>query len=256
MQLDDVARIALDMRSSSTLDWKLQRRQAVAAVGAGKKILWEWDLGLFRHLLKPLENQEQFLNLTLGIDHFLKTLWVEFENYTAGALLYKGPQEFSLSADPLDGRAIAADYINQLTVKVPDALSIFLEFTDPHADPLYAILLSDPSAYGRVMLIRKDALDWHVEEQASCAILMPHIEERRAEVLDLFRSKLLEIKTLYKKIPELHLIGCWEGLDLLVFSEKALSPQGLRQLKGFIAAGGEVIELSDFKGQPYGTKLS
>lgn len=231
------ALIHLDGKTSSTLNWTSARKEALQQIAQGKKILWHLDLGCFQSLLKPLENQEQFMALTLAIEHFSHSLWNEFRTYSKGLLLYKGSAHFSLEA-----RNIASDYLQQLIAKLPDPITPYIAFDADAEDPLMTELVHDPSAYGRFKIL-SDAHDWNPESSQSTGVLMPPVTCTDINQLDPYRNLSQKISGSFKKIPESQLISYWPGLDRLYYVEGVLSPHGRRQIQGFLAAGGEVIAL-------------
>lgn len=83
--------IFLDGRIQSSLDWAQAKSE-----GAGNaSIMWMMDLGLFGGLLKPLDDQSQFLSLSLSLQHFRDTLWREFQETTHSLCVYDGSVDFS-----------------------------------------------------------------------------------------------------------------------------------------------------------------
>jgi len=87
--------IKLDGRVSSSLNWKAAREQAFSYIEKGEPILWEIDLGLFNQLPSSVEDQSQFLSLTLSLEHFRDTLWKEFRENSRGLCLYRGSADYS-----------------------------------------------------------------------------------------------------------------------------------------------------------------
>ena len=55
----------------------------------------------------------------------------------------------------------------------------------------------------------------------------------------------------YKIIGEGQLLTNWDGLDHIIYSPVALTPQGRRQLMGFCAADGTVVSLGELLGFPH-----
>ena len=53
--------------------------------------------------------------------------------------------------------------------------------------------------------------------------------------------ELNRLKTPYRIISELYLTEGWDGIDDLIVFGSAVSRQGIRKLRGFLAAGGRVI---------------
>lgn len=254
MELKSTAIIRLDAKTTSALDWSKARTEALQKIAIGKKILWQLDFGCFKDLLKPLSSQEQFLALTLSVDHFIVSLWNEFRTYSKGLLIYQGSADFAESIPPseiegsdlfeksLRARNMASDYLQQLITKLPDSIPVYITFDQPANDPLITELSYDPSVYGR-MKILADENTWNPEAELAVGVLMPPVTALQREALEPFRTLSDKIHQPYKKIPENRLIHHWSGLDLLYYVEDTLSPQGKRQLQGFIAAGGEVVSL-------------
>jgi hypothetical protein len=254
MELKNMAIITLDAKTSSTLDWAKARTEALQKMAIGKKILWHLDFGCFKHLLKPLSSQEQFLPLTLAVDHFISSLWNEFRTYSRGVLVYRGSADFAteIPASEIEGvdslersiraRNMASDYLQQLITKLPDSIPAYLAFESAGEDALVNALSYDPSAYGRIKILPNENA-WNPEADAAVGVLMPSITQWQRSHLEPFRAIADQIQEPYKRIPETRLIHHWSGLDRLYYVEQTLSPQGKRQLQGFIAAGGEVIAL-------------
>jgi hypothetical protein len=254
MEMKNIAIITLDAKTTSALDWTKARTEALQKIATGKKILWHLDFGCFRDFMKPISNQEQFLALTLAVDHFISTLSNEFRSYSKGMLIYQGPADFAETipvgeiegTDPLErslkARNIASDYLQQLITKLPDTISAYIAFDRMASDALITDLSHDPSAYGRLKIL-PDAHSWSPEADLSTGLLMPPMHLTQSVHLESFRNVDRVIDLQYKKIPESRLIHHWSGLDRLYYVEGALSSQGRRQLQGFIAAGGEVVTL-------------
>lgn len=87
--------IKLDGKTQADLSWKKEQALAKQCVEAGYAIFWEIDLGLFHRLPLPLDNQGQFLALTLALEHFRDTLWKEFKHKTLGLSIFRGALDFS-----------------------------------------------------------------------------------------------------------------------------------------------------------------
>ncbi len=87
--------IFLDGRMKASLDWTKSREEAILQIRLKKKILWQVDLGLFSRLDLPLSDQMQFQSLCLTLEHFLQTLWKEFQSDTLGLVIYTGELDFS-----------------------------------------------------------------------------------------------------------------------------------------------------------------
>lgn len=250
MNLNKVAILSLDAHPASPLQWGDIKQQVLKEIASGKTLLWHLDFGLFDKLPKPLENKEQFLTLCLAIDHFKDTVWKEYHRFSKGVLLYKGSSDFAkkMRENPpgLQARNIAANYLNQLSAGIPDEIQPYILFDEAADDPLLHILVGDPELYGRAIPLYTSGEDYASAEERALAVLMPPIDEMREDVLRPFQELFAKIDAPYKKISEQRLISCWHGLDKVIYSEAALSPHGRRQLNGFIAAGGQAVDLQSY----------
>lgn len=90
----DAVRVALDGKLKADLSWSQERAAALEYIKQGLRIFWEIDLGLFGGLKHPLDNQMQFLSLSLSLQHFRDTLWNEFRAQTFGLGVYRGVATF------------------------------------------------------------------------------------------------------------------------------------------------------------------
>lgn len=91
----NTARIALDGRMRTHLDWRNAIEQAETYRQRGLKLLWDLDLGLFTRLPLPFANETQFRALALAVDHFLNDLWPKFMDDTLALNIYRGSADFS-----------------------------------------------------------------------------------------------------------------------------------------------------------------
>jgi hypothetical protein len=76
-------------------------------------------------------------------------------------------------------------------------------------------------------------------------VCLPPMAMRRPSQYRCLREALLYLNEKgipYKIIPEALLTSEWEGLDDLVIVHEGITPQGLRKLQGFEAAGGVLVE--------------
>ena len=84
------------------------------------------------------------------------------------------------------------------------------------------------------------------------AICLPPLETQAHLNLDLYVAAIKHMQRHnlpFKLISEEFLIHQWDGLDYILYSGQALSPQGVRKMQGFCAAGGCAVSLeSTMKG--------
>lgn len=74
-----------------------------------------------------------------------------------------------------------------------------------------------------------------------CIPLESRITRVLLEQIDNVFLELNRLKTPYRIISELYLTEGWDGIDDLIVFGSAVSRQGIRKLRGFLAAGGRVI---------------
>lgn len=83
--------VRVDAQMTADLDWRAIHQQAEQFQKEGLLIFWEIYLGLFQ---RPLNDQTQFLSLSLALEHFRNTLWKAFQESTFGVSLYRGEADF------------------------------------------------------------------------------------------------------------------------------------------------------------------
>ena len=187
----DAVVIPLDGRLQADLKWDEARRKASQAIENGYDILWSLDLALFSGLAQPLVNQQQFLTLSLSIEHFRDTLWQEFKAKTMGLSLFRGPADFSKDfvwdldqehnfkswldenarqTEPasrpdkeerpwkrLFCRDVAVEYLLLLAASIPDTLPVFLFLDCSAFDVSLAeeVQYFNPERFNRFQLVLK-----------------------------------------------------------------------------------------------------
>lgn len=224
--------IVLPAGLASDLDWSAQREQALHC---DEMILWELD---FQLSASSFQDQAAFNAYILAIGEFCK-IWKEFSARSRGAVLYRGSLDIirGIDVDEIEAANILGDYLHRLASFLPD-----------EAEPY---CLFEGSSFGRAksaQLMSKERF-WHLhlsleDSRSSSGILLPADEYCTPEVLEKL-EKFFEMP--HRIIPEKRLNEMWDGLDQLYLIEEALSLQGKRHVKGFIAAGGEVFGAEGFE---------
>lgn len=79
--------LRLDAQMTADLDWREAKKEAEVFREKGYFLFWDIYLGLFQ---RPLNDQSQFLSLSLAIDHFREYFWKDFQDCTFGVSLYRG----------------------------------------------------------------------------------------------------------------------------------------------------------------------
>lgn len=271
----NAVQIRLNGRVDSSLNWKDQILLAQQAVADGYLLFWDLDLGLFSKLRAPLHDQAQLLTLGLSIQHFRDTIWKEFASYSFGISLYSGALDFTQLGESqnLNPRIfslhccdVALDYLNLLAGQLPGELPgcVLLDIT-ALSDPLLLALLLSKERFDRLHrvvtegvlpissltqssegIISSRSTAFSPGSDAKIGLCLPNRENcTLPHILTLEKAlkNLMSQKIPFRIIPEATLTVEWDGLDQIQYSEKALSQQGMRKLRGFNAAGGILVNL-------------
>lgn len=111
------------------------------------------------------------------------------------------------------------------------------------------------------MALHKDKKrDWQVLPQENA----PHIgvlcpifpSSSRKEFLEFFHKSFAKTSTPYRLVPESRLMHLWQDLHWVVCPYVVSDKQTLRQIKGFLAAGGEAIYYSNLESAGAGISKS
>ena len=253
--------ISLDGQMLSELDWHGVREVAQSYIKKGLKILWDFDFGLFDRLPLSLGNETQFLSLGLAIDHFLSTLWKPFEEETLGVNMYQGGIDFSGDFDA------CTDYLELLRNRFPEEIPVLVcvdasgvqsasdlaqllnkeRFERVHLAVRGGSLPIQEFAWGKGCgqrgFIARELCEVYARESARTGVLLPPLSEVTSyqSLEGVFR----ELRFPYRLIPEGSLTTEWDDLDYLVVNSQEVTPSGRRQLQGFCAAGGTIIEAGE-----------
>lgn len=214
---------------SSLLDFKQARIKALTQIALGEKILWELDLGLFDKLTHPFGNESEARSMILAIDHFMKSIWPEFEKYSVGLSLYRGDLNF----DPI----LFSDFLKFLTLNVYDSVPLFLHFETATPFTLESAKRYSQDLYPRFELLVNDKEPPFRSRDTNIGFLLP---SQYSTKFDSLLSEGLALRV----IPESLLNAEWDGLDKLYVDYSLVTKEGIRKIRGFEAAGGEVLDLS------------
>lgn len=219
--------VILDGKMSSTLDFRAGRHEALLAIARGEKILWELQLGFFKDLSFPLGHETEAKAMLLAIDHFIKTIWSEFHAYSIGLCLYRGDTQYEPQ--------LFSDYLKYLTLSIPDTIPLYLHFEDTMTPFLEVARRTSRALFPRFEIrINGEPLP----QQGTVGFLLPS----KGDALFATLSPRPRILT------EEYLSSEWDGLDTLYVDSASLSKEGRRKVQGFIAAGGEVMDLFTDRG--------
>ena len=253
-------RIVLAAEPHDTLNWHDALRRAEQA----EQIVWEMRLGLERAYF-PFDDEMRFETCALALKQFTSDVWPQFGSKTAGLILYRGPLDIaerfawndryrqSLAEDGVSERLfcveVLAVYLQMLSHKLPDELEVLALFDErgiASCAEVLSLISKERFAHFVVGLrsdvLARDGLVWDEERlrlrriPTTVGLVFP---ERQEPEFHARFNQLLEQES-GRVVFEAFLTEEWEGLDELVVLDGSLSAQGLRKLKGFEAAGGEI----------------
>lgn len=197
--------IALPIHSTSTLKWEEERKQAHEALTEGFSLFWEFDL--------PLNDSFQLPLLKHSLDHFTTHFFPEFQESSSGALLYRG---YPPSLEPL----------LELLPILPENLPLYLSLSPPEEEIFRFLSLPGAEHFS--------LLDFPYTSSHSTALLLP------AHNWTTFLSRWRTLAPPFRVIAEHRLTEEWHGVEKLIVFSEGVSLQGLRKLRGFLAAQGNI----------------
>ncbi len=255
----NVARICLDASERSPLHWQEAVLKAQQQVAQGRLLMWDLELDL---LEGSLEDDARFMTLQLGVQHFVEAIWSFFKAQTLGVSLYRG-----LFSQQIEKSMIA--YLKLLAALLPEEAPCFLFFDTTHiVDPASYFRLLSLESFGHLHLVIKGpcaerfpyalpTFAWgHLSSPLgfssdSCG---PPVSQRRIEYAICLTERGGDAcmehaiaslgETPFRVIPEALLTQEWDGIEKLIIFPEWLEERGLRKIRGFVAAGGEVINAS------------
>lgn len=231
-----LTRILLDATPTSSLDWHLSFEEATLH----EHLIWDLDLGLFSALKHPLNHEAQFKTLRLAVDHFSQMLGDALLEKSAGVILFKGERDALQEAE--------MEYLHLLASHLPYALDPVILVTLPK----FSIELLHPECFphfslgsARVGGYTPDFV-WENGELfkpalTTQALCLPAKGVSLAPYLPVIEALQ---ESPYRLIEEGELHTKWEGVETLYYHGPSLATETKRQLNGFIAAGGEAINLA------------
>ena len=233
--------INLPCQPHDCLDWTQELTLAHALVEREEKILWKLDVGL-ENSVYPFDCELTFQAASFAMHRFTEYVWPLFQNSTESVCLYQGSAPKScLAADEL------ANYLQMLSHKLPDEATILLLFDlSEIQSPLLALQIISKDRFShfcvalRGMDLPLEGLFWEQKE-----LRWHSLETRAGFVFPTAHIHDFEVpKEGVKILFENFLSEEWAGLDLLYIVRDSLTSQAMRKIQGFVAAGGEVREIS------------
>lgn len=230
------------MRPSDSLVWEIEE--------SAEPIFWEFDLGWELDPF-PFLDSLHFAALQLGLSQFATQVWPKYREKSVGALLYRGDIPPCCSVDEREQLAL---YLQMLSHALPDDLPLFLHFrggqggswTRTHqflsgeAFPYFSLLVENVPHWRGALWKGDGWIQPFLPERALCLPTDPYCKEDVVATLDRWMGKA---PWPFRVIPEMFLTEEWEGVDTLYYLPSAVSEQGKRKLSGFLAAGGEAVEI-------------
>lgn len=256
----NVVCVALDASDSSALKWQDAVLKASSLAAQGFLIMWDLQLAL---LDGSLEDDARFMTLQLGLRHFLEAIWPSFQDKTFGFILYRGLFSFQIKNETIE-------YLKLLAALLPEAVPCFLFLdTTKIIEPASYFQLMSLEVFGYLRLAIKGpfserypyalpALSWgHYRSPLGCctehcSLILPETRIEYAICLpengdfDLVAPAIATLgEAPFRAIPEALLTQEWDGIEKLIIFPEYLHERGWRKVRGFLAAGGEIVPYRD-----------
>ncbi len=209
--------IVLPAGLSSDLTWNLEEET--------DEILWELDFDF-------IYDQAAFNSYIIALDQFAK-VWKKFAG-SKGVILYRGSLDIlrKIDEDEVQAANIFGDLLHRLASFLPDEATPYCLFEHSSYSKARTAQLLSKARFCHIELSLE-------ENRSPKGILLPSDEACSLEILAKLET-LMEKVGLHRMIPETRLNEMWDGLDEIYVIDEAVSLQGERHLKGFIAAGGVI----------------
>lgn len=154
------------------------------------------------------------------------------------------------------------EYLHRMGSVLPEAALIccLLSLSAQNTQAELAVLLSSERVPHMTLALKGTAmplgpLGWDLEgvhtrslEEPSVGVCLPEgefLSESVLQSLDVIFSLLQEKEITFRVMEEGRLHEQWDGIDDLIVLSSCMSIQGIRKLKGFIAAGGRVVSCGE-----------
>lgn len=269
--------IELPSEPHQSLNWEQEIKAAEQVAQKKGRLLWKIATGLEAPFY-PLDDELRFQAISLALQQFSKDVWPRFQGQTEAVCLYRGTADFlelfswterqqqsynawleeeEIQDSPLSRRLFAAEafaiYFQMLSHRLPDEVRVQLLFDlEAFHAPSEALQMISKERFEhfqiaiRGMHLPLEGLWWEGTEvcqrsiESDVGLVFP--ASREPSHMQSFDRLLLDTSHQPVKIIfESFLSEDWEGIDRLLAVRGSLSHQGERKLKGFAAAGGEVV---------------
>lgn len=249
--------VTLNCSLGSDLNWEIK--------DTDKAILWNLDFD-FLNLSFPIDNKLQFESLKIAVEIFTKNIYPKYKDQTLGVCLYQGSTSvFSIFENNPD---VFVDYLRLFFSSLDDQVMPFLIFdTMSIADPVefcrlfrkerfeyFSLIFRNPTLKTLFCFSNTDTsfLGYigsgipKISKPPTLGFVFPTEEKISSEINQSLQEVFSYLKDKpFRLIYETHLIEDIDCIDTLIVLEEGLSNMGKRQIQGFLAAGGQVV---DFKG--------
>ncbi|MCH9613113.1 MAG: hypothetical protein S4CHLAM102_16180 [Chlamydiia bacterium] len=246
--------IRLDLSANSPLNWEVEPKDGIP-------ILWCLDFGFDRPGLS-FTNQIVFGSHLLAMESFCEKVLPAWVEETHGVLMYRGNGLFH---DQIASDLQLGEHLDELRGQLSEDISLtrseylfsinlLMEYLHrlgsrlPEEVQGYVDLQLEGGRSVKAQLLSKErfAHIWQLGEEADVqvGVCLPPDGEFNREVDEAFESILIRLEELgiaYRVIPEGLIFEEWSGIDHLVVIGQVLSFDGRRNLRGFNAAGGNVV---------------
>lgn len=260
-------RIHLEAHQKSDLRWPYLERELTESLAIGGPLSFEFDFQMDGDSYNFFD-QIGFFSLSIAIAEFNKRIAPQCHDRICEICLYRGDGDFSkailrhkgmfeafhewrsevFGSAPLDPHQlrlfsikILMEYLHRLSSSLPEdaSLNVVLDLSKIGRPSQLSELLS-LEFYPCIRPIVNSV--WPIyEEMASIGLILPPIGSGHYEELDQVMTTLYQRGLPFRMIPEPLMIEQWHEIDDLIVFSNLVSKEGVRMLRGFNAASGNVV---------------
>ncbi len=244
--------VIIDLTKDATLQWENERKRIDSLIQKNLSIVFDLKIDFSN---EPCQKQA----LQFAIEHFIKTLWIEYYDHAKGILACKR-QMFSDTNERDDFLEHVESLFTHVAFHIPIFLLLdcsqqkdlqkFVELSSKDAFDRFLLALKNPPLLtGRVVWQEgSDVLGYIGRDMANKKLLQREIQTAILFSHDGHCDLLPTIRGLdvpFRIIAEKHLTLDWQGIDDLYVCSEHLSNQTKRELEGFKAAGGRILFINN-----------
>lgn len=264
----EIERIHLDAHQKSDLRWPYLEKELDGALGVDRPLSFEFDFKMEGDSYNFFD-QIGFFSLSIAIAEFNKRIAPRCHERIGEICLYRGNGDFSKAVlrhkgmfeafhtwrgdvfgnAPFEAHQlrlfsikILLEYLHRLSSSLPEDAPLFvrLDLSDVER-PVHLSELMSLEFYPCIQAIVEAKWPIYKGDEASIGLVLPPIGSSYSEEIDRIMRTLYEVNLPFRMVPENLMIELWNGIDDLIVLSDAMSKEGIRMLRGFNAASGNVV---------------